>query len=145
MPVWITLVIAGASGLASAVLTAILSPLIVSGLQQKSSKRSKLRSPRSTHTRPTPWTRIYKARRNHTEGGRWPWQSDLKPWLQWTVARYLVRSFFSDAVYALYDKAMRTEISIVSTPNASFEGAREEAVLAMAEELSIRPGGRSGR
>ena len=60
-------------------------------------------------------------------------------------ARYLVRSFFSDAVYALYDRAMRTEISIMSTPNASFEGAREQAVLAMAEELRIRPARRSGR
>ena len=60
-------------------------------------------------------------------------------------ARYLVRSFFSDAVYALYDRAMRTEISIMSTPNASFEGAREQAVLAMAEELRIRPRGAFGK
>jgi hypothetical protein len=155
VPVWIALVIAGASGLASAVLTAILSPLIVSGLQQKSWRKQKLTEMRfqafqaaisaiNAYAADAMDTDLQCAKKSY-QGREMAVAIRPETTAAMDSARYLVRSFFSDAVYALYDRAMRTEISIMSTPNASFEGAREQAVLAMAEELRIRPKGRSGR
>ena len=42
VPVWLTILIAGVSGLASAILTAILSPMLTARLQQKNWRRQKV-------------------------------------------------------------------------------------------------------
>jgi hypothetical protein len=105
VPVWITLVIAGASGLASAVLTAILSPLIVSGLQQKSWRKQKLTEMRfQAFQAAISAINVYAADAMDTD-------------LQCAKKSYQGRE-----MAVAIRPAMRTEMSIMSTPNASFEG-----------------------
>lgn len=52
--------------------------------------------------------------------------------------RATVRATFTKATADLYDKTLRTNLSIMTNPNSEFEASRQAALEAMAEEIDLR-------
>jgi hypothetical protein len=52
-------------------------------------------------------------------------------------SRGMVKAFFSDSTYKIFDKALRSKISIDNIPNSEFEKNRTNSILEMSRELGI--------
>ena len=53
-------------------------------------------------------------------------------------SRGMVKAFFSEEAYKVFDEALRTPISIENIPNLNFENARVKAIIKLAKELEIK-------
>lgn len=61
----------------------------------------------------------------------------LETWELIEKSRGLVRAFFSSETFSAFDEVLRTNISFQTIPNEEFERKRTKAILLMAKEIGI--------
>jgi len=148
VPVWMTILVAGVSGLASAMLTAILSPLLTSRLQLRNWRRQRVfelkyeafQSAIDAITAYAADAMDAGLQSNKPKYGGLTRAVEMRPETaaKMDSARGLVSAFFSEQTYQFYDEAIRANISFETIPNTDFEAAKNRAFAAMAQELGLR-------